>query len=229
MEKDRILVVDDDTRILHFLQACLTEQGYEVAVASDGAEAVTRLREEVFALLLTDVRMPHIDGLTLLRQARQLRPEVAIILLTGYGTLEDAIAALREEGVYDYLLKPLESLDVLNQAVKQALSRRQEFLRKKERLEQLEQRNRDLVHELETRTKDIRLLERKLEAWKLVDRARGILMKRLGLPADRALNLLRYRSRREQRAMADTASEIIAHDAFFVEMEKSLDNVGGDQ
>ena len=224
MEHDRILVVDDDARIVRFLQRCLTEEGYCVATASDGAEAVGRLKEETFALILTDMKMPQMDGLALLKEARRLTPDVAIIVLTGHATSDNAIAALREDGAYDYLLKPLETLDALSEAVRKALARRRQLLREKELLREIEEENRALSQDVEERTRELKLARQKLEAWKLVDRARSILMKRLGLPADRALNLLREKSRREQRTMHGTASEIIAKDAFFEEMEKALDN-----
>ncbi len=224
MDHDRILVVDDDARILQFLQRCLAEEGYRVATASDGAEAISRMKEETFALILTDMKMPQMDGLALLREARRLTPDVAIIVLTGHATSENAIAALREEGAYDYILKPLETLDALSEAVRKALARRGQLLRDKELLRELEEENRLLSQEVEERIREVTLARQKLEAWKLVDRARSILMKRLGIPADRALNLLREKSRREQRTMHDTASEIIASDAFFAEMEKELHN-----
>ena len=225
MKHDQILVVDDDPRIVQFLRRCLTEEGYGVATARDGAEALSRLQEEAFALILTDMKMPNMDGLALLREARRLRPDVAIIVLTGHGTLENAVAALREDGAYDYLLKPLEALDALSQTVRKALQHRRQLLRDQELLRQLEEGNRILTKEVERRTHELKLAQQKLEASRVVDRARGILMKRLGLPPDRALNLLRYKSRSEQRTMNDTASEIVANDAFFAEMEKRLDNL----
>jgi len=173
------------------------------------------------------MKMPRMDGLAVLKEARRLRPDVAIVILTAHGTFENAIEALRHEGAYDYLLKPLETLDALSQAIRNALARRRELLRDKELLRQLEEDNRLLVQEVEQRTRDLKLSQQRLEEWKLVDRARGILMKRLGLPADRALNLLRYKSRSEQRTMHDTASEIITRNQFFAEMEKELDKLQG--
>ena len=229
MKRDQILVVDDDPRIVQFLRRCLTEEGYGVATARNGAEAISRLQEEAFALILTDMKMPHMGGLALLREARRLRPDVAIIVLTGHGTLENAVAALREEGAYDYLLKPLETLDALSQTVRKALERRKQLLRDQELLRELEEGNRLLSQEVERRTHDLKLAQQKLEDWKLVDRARGILMKRLGIPADRALNLVRYKSRSEQRTMRETASQIVANDSFFAEIEKGLDNMRSDQ
>lgn len=223
MEQARILVVDDDVRILGFLERCLTDEGYDVAIASGGAEAIDRLSKEAFDLILTDMKMPNVDGLALLRETRRLRPDAAIIVLTGHGTFENAIAALREDGAYDYLLKPLETLDALSEAVRKALARRRELLRDREMWRRLEEENRTLSREVERRTDELKLAQQKLETSKIIDRARGILMKRLGLPADRALNLLRYKSRSEQRSMHDTASEIIANDGFFALMEKELD------
>jgi AmiR/NasT family two-component response regulator len=109
--------------------------------------------------------------------------------------------------------------------VQKALARRRQSLQDKELMRELEEENRTLSQEVETRTRELTLAQQKLEAWKLVDRARSILMKRLGLPADRALNLLRDKSRSEQRTLQDTASEIVAKDAFFMELEKRLDNL----
>ncbi len=223
MGNDRILVIDDDVQILRFLHRCLTEDGYEVVTASETEEAVRLLGEEPFSLILTDMKMPQMNGLELLQEARRLRPDVEVIVLTAHGTFENAIAALREEGAYDYILKPLETLDTLSEAVRKALARRRQLLQDKELLRELEEENRTLAREVEERARELKVAQQKLEAWKLVDRARSILMTRLGLPADQALNLLRKKSRGEQRTMQDTASEIIAKDAFFGELEKTLD------
>jgi DNA-binding NtrC family response regulator len=227
MPRERILVVDDDPGILAFLGRCLADEGYDVVPARDGAEAIGRLTAEPFALILTDMKMPRVDGLTLLREARRLRPDVAIVVLTGHGTLENAIAALREEGAYDYLLKPLERLEALGETVRRALQRRRQLLADRALLTRLEQENRALSQELERRVHELKLAQQKLEAWKTIDRAKGILARRLGIPADRALNLIRYKSRSDQRTMHETAAEIVANDAYFAQIEKTLDNLRG--
>jgi PAS domain S-box-containing protein len=107
----------------------LAEAGYQVCQARGGREALACLEAERFDLLVVDFRMPEVDGLTVLRRARELDPEVAAIVITSYGSIENAIEALRA-GARDFLRKPFDPDDLL-QAVAEALAARQ---REQERL-----------------------------------------------------------------------------------------------
>ena len=103
----RILLVDDDPLILQALGRDLEEQGYDVAVAPDGPPAVELLRRRRFDLVMTDLVMDEGDGITVLREAKALHPDILVILLTGFGDLSSAVDALRLDAD-DFLLKPCE-------------------------------------------------------------------------------------------------------------------------
>jgi len=102
----RILVVDDEEGIRSFLAEALVTEGHEVVAAADGEEALRRLGERSFHLMITDLRMPGLDGMALLRKARAEWPETEVIVLTAYGSVEGAVEAMRL-GALDYLQKPL--------------------------------------------------------------------------------------------------------------------------
>jgi DNA-binding NtrC family response regulator len=105
--KDRILVVDDDEFVCNSLKWLLLDEGYDVAVAPDGKAALEVLSRERFDLILTDLMMPEVDGLAVLQEVKRTTPHTAVIILTGYGTLEAAMAALKD-GAYDFLTKPCD-------------------------------------------------------------------------------------------------------------------------
>jgi DNA-binding NtrC family response regulator len=117
-----ILLAEDDTRTREGLSRAITREGYRALAAANGAEALAVLNKEPVDLLLTDLRMPGIDGLTLLERVRVEFPATVVVILTGYATVDIAVQAMRN-GAYDFLTKPvqLEKLEVL---VKQALEAR---------------------------------------------------------------------------------------------------------
>jgi putative nucleotidyltransferase with HDIG domain len=105
MEKEKILVIDDEELILDIAREILTNVGYEVTITSDGQEGITLISEEKFALMLTDIRMPEINGLEVIQRVRDRNREIPIIIITGHGTLDVAIKALKL-GAQGFLLKP---------------------------------------------------------------------------------------------------------------------------
>jgi DNA-binding response OmpR family regulator len=100
----RILLVDDEASIRLTLGALLERTGYDVTSAEGGEQAVELLERQAFDLLLTDLKMPGIDGMQVVAAARQRQPDVAVIVLTGHGSMETAIEGLHQQ-VFDYLLK----------------------------------------------------------------------------------------------------------------------------
>src|SRR5262245_25955758 len=102
----RILVVDDEEGIRAFLRQALEAEGHEVAEAGDGEEAWSILERRSFHLLVTDLKMPKLDGMGLLERARAALPEMEVVVLTAHGTVESAVAAMKA-GAFDYLTKPL--------------------------------------------------------------------------------------------------------------------------
>jgi DNA-binding response OmpR family regulator len=123
-EQVRTLVVDDEENIRFFLKGTLQRAGHTVVTASSGEEALNRLRETPFDLIMLDLRLGgRVDGLRVLEAVRWRWPQTVVIILTGYGSLQSAMAAIRE-GVDGYLLKPVEPQEV-RQAVREALERRE--------------------------------------------------------------------------------------------------------
>lgn len=117
----RVLVVDDEADVRHVLRVALEGWGYQVDEAASGEEAISRLATRRYDLLLLDLRMPGMDGVAVMERVRLSRPHLPIIILTGYATLESAIAAVRC-GATDYLLKPV-SIREIARAVHRAFQR----------------------------------------------------------------------------------------------------------
>ncbi len=120
----RLMVVDDDPQLLEVLDTWLSSVGYQVRTARDGIEALAYMRHEPYDVILTDLKMPGLNGLHLMSVFKDLDPSVEIIFLTGEGTMDDAIQALRQGRAFDFLLKPLKNLHQLNVVVAKALERR---------------------------------------------------------------------------------------------------------
>ncbi|GHG75894.1 sigma-54 dependent transcriptional regulator [Comamonas sp. JC664] len=119
----RILVVDDEEGVRSFLAEALEFEGHSVTTAADGDEAARLLAKQGVDLLLTDLRMPGLDGLSLLRKVKEEQPDVEVVVLTAVGTVESAVAAMKA-GAFDYLLKPVGSPAELRLTVARALERR---------------------------------------------------------------------------------------------------------
>jgi signal transduction histidine kinase/CheY-like chemotaxis protein len=131
---EHILVVDDEPSVLAACVRTLTRAGYAVEGVGGSEAALDRLTQEVFDLLLTDLRMPGQDGLDLLAEAKELDPHLSVVMITGYGTMDDALRAIRL-GAQGFLLKPFEP-DELVEAVQDSL-RRRELVRDSLRLQTL--------------------------------------------------------------------------------------------
>ncbi|HUI90468.1 MAG TPA: response regulator [Anaerolineales bacterium] len=120
-----ILAVDDEPGIALLCKRLLSRAGYLVVALTDPREAVAWLKEHVADLLLVDIRMPEVDGFELITLARQIQPDIAVLVMTGFGTVETAIRALRQ-GVDGLILKPFQEGEELIQSVKLALSDNQQ-------------------------------------------------------------------------------------------------------
>jgi DNA-binding NtrC family response regulator len=105
MPTARILVVDDDELILTSLSEFLRLEGYGAATARNYAEASAQLAAGEFQVVIADVSMPETDGLALLKMIRNRYPETAVVMVTGYGTIENAVEAIKR-GAFDYMTKP---------------------------------------------------------------------------------------------------------------------------
>ena len=121
-EKETVLIVDDEVELRNAIGGYLTEEGYEVQSASSGEEALDLVKTVPFDILITDMKLPGIDGTSVLQEALVLYPELIGIVITGYGTVENAVQAMKK-GAYDYLAKPFQLVEI-SLVVKQALERR---------------------------------------------------------------------------------------------------------
>jgi two-component system response regulator FlrC len=119
----RILVADDEAGLREFIADVLEGAGHVVAMAADGEAAAGLVARESYDLLVTDLRMPRMDGLSLLRRVRAEQPEIEVIVLTAYGSVDTAVEAMKL-GAFDYLEKPIGSPDELRLIVARALERK---------------------------------------------------------------------------------------------------------
>lgn len=122
MAKERILVVDDEEDMLENCSRILDRLGYEPLLESDGGKGVVRFEQEHPVVTLTDLRMPGMDGLEVLRTIRQIDPDALVILFTAFATVETAVEAVKE-GAFDYIPKPF-SADQLRLVIERALTQR---------------------------------------------------------------------------------------------------------
>ena len=114
-----ILNVDDDAANLESVARIFQHEGLTPLTASDGKAALELLRQPEVSVLVTDLMMPGLDGQELLKAARAMRPDVEVVLMTAYGTVETAVQAMRE-GAYDFVEKPLKRMTIIKSVRKAA-------------------------------------------------------------------------------------------------------------
>ena len=131
----KILIVDDDKAHRQMLEAVLTGEGYSISQAADGSEAIDAVQNNIYDLILMDIRMQHTGGIVALKQIQTSSPEIPIVMMTAYATVPTAVEALKS-GAYDYLTKPL-NMDELKLLVTKALH-----------VQHLEKENRNLKEQL---------------------------------------------------------------------------------
>ena len=135
--KETILIIEDEEDIMALLSGLLEGEGYLILTACNGREGIMQFQEHCPDIVITDVRMPVMDGIEVLREIKAKESDTEVIILTGHSDEATAIDCLRL-GAYDYFCKPLEDIDVLFTAVERVLEKRS-----------LEQKNRSLVKQLE--------------------------------------------------------------------------------
>jgi CheY-like chemotaxis protein len=142
---ERVLIVDDEEDLRYVYTRQLRGDGYLLDTAADGEEAIEKIRTNEYAVILTDMRMPRKDGLAVIAAAREHLPDAEIIVLTGHGSLENALQAFKAGNIFEYLLKPLDDIGVLNTVVARAIERRN-----------LRQHNRELFEQLQRAYEELR-------------------------------------------------------------------------
>ncbi len=116
-----ILVVDDDQQMRSALTEAIKRLGYHSALAENGSEALSKLNRASFGMIITDMKMPRMDGLTFLKEVRQKAGHLPVLVITGFGTVENAVETMKE-GAYDYLMKPF-SFETLKKTINAIMER----------------------------------------------------------------------------------------------------------
>jgi len=117
-----ILVVDDDKGIREILEIVLTQEGYDVTSVEDGLKALAKCRRQKYDLIITDLKMPKMDGIEFMKAAKEVSPESLVILITAYASGESAVRAM-QEGAYDYLEKDFD-IEILKSVIQNALEKK---------------------------------------------------------------------------------------------------------
>jgi DNA-binding NtrC family response regulator len=133
-----ILIVDDDERLRRAAGKVLANEGYQVMAAASGAEALAQLQRPDIALVISDLRLPDLDGIALLKKTRELVPEAEVVMITGHGSIENAVEAMRL-GAYDFIQKPVDGA-VLLKTVTKALEKQRLASENRQLRLQLQQR-----------------------------------------------------------------------------------------
>ncbi len=124
--KGKILIVEDEKSMREVLKILLEGEGYEVMTASDGLEGIAHLDKDIFDLVVTDVKMPKVDGFEVLKRIREISPDTIVIMITAFGTKESGIEAMKL-GAYDYISKPF-NIDEIRLIVKKAIEKKREHV-----------------------------------------------------------------------------------------------------
>ncbi len=115
MDQPKILIVDDEQSAVRNLQHILSKEGCEVIATQSGQNALKLLKQHAFDLVLTDLRMPNVDGMEILRRIKQVSPDTEVIMITGYATVSSAVSAMKT-GACHYVIKPYK-LDEVREAL----------------------------------------------------------------------------------------------------------------
>lgn len=147
--KQNILIVDDDVEILKMLNEFLTGEGFKVSTAKNGEEGLKKYDADFNGLVIADLDMPEMNGIEFLEMLKKKDPDCIAIILTGYGSMETCIKSLREGLAYDYLLKPLDHLDLLLTSCRNAWQKKELELQNRKLMDSLKKNNVELLEALD--------------------------------------------------------------------------------
>ena len=143
---NRILIVDDETDMRNGLQKILSRKGYSVDTAEDGLRAVEKLKQSSFHVVIADLKMPRMDGNDVLQKAKEIDQTIAVIIITGYGTVDSAVESMRL-GAFDFIAKPFNADDI-GLVIERALNREKITPKEEPRenlLPEMAQRSRQII------------------------------------------------------------------------------------
>lgn len=156
-----LLIIDDEAAAVRNLGHVLRKEGYEVTLCQSGPAGLKALEQRRFDVVLTDLKMEKVDGMIILARARELHPDCEVVMITGFGTLDSAVAAMKE-GAFHYIAKPYR-LDEVREIVRSALE-----------LARLKQENRDLRRRIEGYQGQVNIISQNLAMQNLLDVARQV-------------------------------------------------------
>lgn len=157
MDTPKILIVEDDVNLCKSLKFFLVEERFQVKAYTNPLAALEILKQEEFDLIISDIKMPDMDGITLLSRAKHEQPHCEVILITAYASRDTAIEALNR-GAFFYLIKPFEPLEALG-VIQQALSKRRLTIENQRLLEELTQANQELAQKTQELSKALKDLQ----------------------------------------------------------------------
>lgn len=152
---EKILLVDDEQDILKMLSKLLTQEQFQVKTARGGEEAIDLFKSDSFDAVVTDMRMPGMDGLAVIQRLKEIDEDIEVIILTGYAELDNVIQAFRNNGAFDYLTKPLENISDLFMSVHRAIESRRLKIENRILFQKLKQAKKDLEKRVEERTHEL--------------------------------------------------------------------------
>jgi len=160
---NNILIVDDEAEILDLIDEFLSMEGFNVQKASSGNDAIEILQNYEIELVITDIRMPGMDGLELLDWIKKNDQRTEVIIMTGHASIATAVIALKNSGAYNYFTKPLENIEDLVISAKNALEKRNIQIEKNELMQQLKLQNIELEQRVKERTAKLEITNDKLK------------------------------------------------------------------
>lgn len=126
MEPFKILILDDEEDVVVTLEKILLFEGYRADTATDPKVAIEMMKENQYDLIITDIMMPHVSGIRILKAAKAINPLSHVILITGYSTVSNVVEAL-SRGAYDYFVKPFDDVDIITARIGEAKERIQRW------------------------------------------------------------------------------------------------------
>jgi DNA-binding NtrC family response regulator len=214
---NKVLVVDDDKVVLRAVTEILQREGYQVVAIDDAVEGLAATKDPSVDVAVLDIKMPNLSGLDLLKAVKQSRPDVEVIMMTAFGTVETAVAAVKA-GAYDYLTKPFENIDELSLTVAKAAERK--ALKDRARVLEAQLTARDQFEELIGQSTQMRAIFKMVETVSYSS-ATVLIQGESGTGKELVARAIHYRSPRKERpfvavncsALTDTLleSELFGH------------------
>jgi FixJ family two-component response regulator len=207
-----VLVVEDDPEVRCLLQREIQDQGHPVTVVPEAEQALEALSASTYAVVITDIRMPGMDGVELTRRIKQSAPDTEVILITGYASIDTASTAVRL-GAADYLQKPLGDISRIHESLDRALERHQQRAQTLEHISQLEARQRVFAHLLDRLPMGLALIARDGHVLHL-NRAAGAILGEhdgLSLTDDKQLRASRHDDTLRLQSLIQTAGAAVTN------------------